>query len=104
MNFALAFALSFGGKAHPPDPWIGSDKVKHFFATAFVQSVAYSGVRATGAGHRSSLVGAWTASGVVGIGRELHDGRTKGLFSFRDLAWDVAGATAATTLLNRTAR
>ena len=88
----------------PPDPWFGVDKVKHFFVSAFVQSVVYGTLRATNAGHRSSLYGASAASAVVGIGKELRDRRAGGPFSVRDLVWDAAGAGTATLLLDRTRR
>ena len=88
----------------PPDPWFGADKLKHFFVSAFVQSVAYGALRATNADHRSSLYGASVASAVVGIGKELRDRRVSGEFSVRDLVWDAAGAGSASLLLDRTRR
>lgn len=90
-----------------PEPgrtgWLGADKVKHFALAFFVQSVGYSATRATGAGHGSSLGVASVVTAVTGVGKEWHDRRTTG-FSARDLAWDAAGAGAATLLLRRTAR
>lgn len=87
----------------PRDRWVGADKVKHFVLSFFVQSLGYSATRATGAGHRSSLGLASVATALTGVGKEWHDRRTTG-FSARDLAWDAAGAGAATLLLRRTAR
>lgn len=86
----------------PDDPVFGVDKLKHFFIAGFVESMTFAGMQAAG-GNRSTARG--TAIGmtaVVSIGREIHDGRTKGLFSIRDLAWDAIGATAAMLVLNRT--
>ena len=107
---ALAGALALGarpgwaqGGGRPPDRWFGGDKVKHFALAFFVQSVGYSTVRATGAGHGSSLGTATALTAVVGVGKEWHDRRTTGV-SVRDLVWDAAGAGAATLLLRRTAR
>lgn len=85
------------------DRWVGADKLKHFFLGFFVQSVAYSVTRATGAGHGSSIGTASAATAVVSLGKEWRDRRTSG-FSLRDLAWDAAGGGAATLLLRRTAR
>jgi uncharacterized protein YfiM (DUF2279 family) len=82
---------------------VGTDKVKHFFLAAFVQGVAHSGARATGAGARSSLGLAGVVTSVVSVGKEWHDRRTTG-FSARDLVWDAAGAGTMTLLLRRTAR
>jgi uncharacterized protein YfiM (DUF2279 family) len=95
----LAAALAF-----PGDRWFGPDKLKHFFVTAFIQSVAYGSLSATRSGHQSSLLGATAASAAFGIGRELHDRRVKGMFSVRDLAWDAAGAGAATVMLSHARR
>ena len=87
----------------PADRWFGADKVKHAALAFFVQSVAHSTARATGGGHGSSLALASAVTAVVGVGKEWRDRGTTG-FSARDLAWDVAGAGAATLLLRRTAR
>ena len=105
MKFALAFALTFGAPAdRPRDPWFGADKVKHFATSAVVQAMSYGAIRATNAGHRSSLVGATAVTMAAGVGKELHDRRAGGPFSLRDLAWDAAGAGAATAVLVRTER
>ena len=103
---SLVLASDAGAQAassRPPDRWLGADKVKHLALSFFVQSVGYSAVRATGAGHRSSVYVASAMTAVVGVGKEWHDRGTTG-FSARDLAWDAAGAGAATMLLRRTAR
>jgi len=90
--------------APPRDRWFGVDKVKHFFASAFVQSLAYGTIRATGASHSSSLAGASAVTAVVDVGKEIRDRRSYGLFSTRDLVWDAAGAGTATLMLRRTVR
>ena len=89
--------------ARPADRWLAADKVKHFALSFFVQSVGYSVTRATGTGHGSSVLVASVVTAVTGVGKEWHDRRTTG-FSARDLAWDAAGAGAATLLLRRTVR
>jgi uncharacterized protein YfiM (DUF2279 family) len=98
----LVFTLA--PAALPADRWIAGDKLQHFFTSAFVQSMTYSTLRATGIQHGVALGGATATTAAVGIGKELRDLKTKGEFSFRDLAWDAAGAGAATTLLVRTKR
>ena len=102
MKVALLLALTFQGQSR--DPWFSSDKIKHFFVGAFVQSVAYSALRATGIDHRSSLLGASGGSVVISVGKEVADARRTGLFSRRDLVWDAAGIGTATTLLIRIER
>jgi uncharacterized protein YfiM (DUF2279 family) len=78
--------------------------VQHFFTSAFVQSMSYGSLRAAGASHAVALAGATATTAAAGIGKEVHDLRVKGDFSVRDLAWDAAGAGAATVLLARVAR
>ena len=105
MKFALVFGLTFGAPAErPAESWFGADKLKHFVTSAVVQGMGYGALRATNAGHRSSVIGATTLTAAAGIGKELHDRRTTGLFSLRDLAWDAAGAGAATVVVVRTER
>ena len=96
---ALALQLS-----HPPDRWFGPDKLKHFFVAAFTQSVAYSALQATHVRHRQAMTAAWAVTATVSVAKELHDRRTTGLFSVRDLVWDAAGAGAATLLLEHSTR
>ena len=92
-------------QAATPSGWLGPDKLKHFFLSAFTQSLAYSVTQVTTKGSRSSLLlSASLATAAVGIGKEMHDRRSSGLFSVGDLAWDVAGAGAATLLLVQTRR
>ena len=83
------------------DATFGSDKVKHFFIAGFIEAMTFAGVQAAGSSHstaRSVAIGTVLSAS---IGREIHDGRTKGLFSIRDLAWDVLGAGAALLVLNK---
>ena len=100
----LVFTLGAGTQEHTRDSWFGPDKLQHFFTTAFVQSVAYGGLRHAGMQNGAAVAGASAASAVVGVGKELRDRRTKGEFSVRDLTWDAAGAGAVTILLVRTVR
>ncbi|MDB4884543.1 MAG: Protein of unknown function periplasmic lipoprotein [Gemmatimonadetes bacterium] len=100
----LVFTLHTGPAPHTRDSWFGPDKLQHFFTSAFVQSLTYGGLRRAGLEHGSAIGGASVTSAVVGVGKELHDRRTKGEFSLRDLAWDAAGAGSATVLLVRTVR
>jgi uncharacterized protein YfiM (DUF2279 family) len=97
----LVFSLN---PTNPPDRWFAEDKVKHFFASAFVQSMSYGTLRTAGLDHGAALAGASLTTAAVGVGKELHDLRLKGEFSVRDLTWDAAGAGAATVLLVQTRR
>jgi uncharacterized protein YfiM (DUF2279 family) len=98
----LVFSLS--PAAFSGDRWLASDKVQHFFSSAFLQSFSYGALRTAGTPHGTALVGASITTAAVGVGKEVHDRRVKGEFSLRDLTWDAAGAGAATVLLVRTSR
>jgi uncharacterized protein YfiM (DUF2279 family) len=100
----LVLVFSLGQAPRQGDSWFAPDKIQHFFTSAFVQSMAYGSLRATGLGHGTALAGATAATAAAGVGKELHDGRVKGEFSYRDLTWDAAGAGAMTLLLVRTVR
>lgn len=100
----IVFAFSFSLHAPPPgaDPWFGPDKVKHFFTAAFVQSVSYGALRATGLKSGPSLAGATVVTAAASFGKELWDATGRGTPSGRDLVWDGAGAGAASLLLMKT--
>jgi len=100
----LFIVFTLAPMALPADRWFAADKVKHFLSSAFVQSMSYGVLRTTGLEHGAALAGASTAAAVAGVSKEVLDQRTRGEFSYRDLAWDAAGAGAATVLLVRTQR
>ena len=97
----LALAASLTA---PPDHWFGSDKLKHFFIAAFTQTVAYSALQAARVDHDQALVAAWAVTATVSVAKEVHDRRSYGLFSYRDLVWDAAGAGVATLVIAKTVR
>ena len=96
---ALALSLTV-----PPDNWFGSDKLKHFFIAAFTQTVAYSALQAARVHHDQALAGAWAVTATVSVAKEVRDRRAYGLFSYRDLVWDAAGAGVATVVIAKTVR
>jgi len=103
---ALLLALQLHGPGDHPsgDSWFAVDKVKHFFMGAFVQSVAYSALRTSGASHNASLAGATGVTAGVSLAKEVWDAHSGGTPSVRDLVWDAAGAGTATLLLRRSVR
>jgi len=87
------------------DSWFGVDKLKHFFMSAFVESVTYSALQAAKVNHRPALGSAIGVTMAIGVGRELHDRRIPGnIFSVRDLTWDAIGTTAGAVMLSHTIR
>ena len=108
MSLWLAINVVYGQIAAPqphPDAWFGIDKIKHFFISAFIESVSYSALQAARVHHRSATAGAIGITIGFGLGREIHDQRTPGnIFSVRDLTWDVIGTGAGAALLSHTIR
>jgi len=105
LGFCLAVNLVYAQTAVARDSWFGIDKIKHFFMSAFIESVSYSALQAAHANHRTALTGAIGVTMAVGVGRELHDKRTPGKwFSYQDLTWDALGATAGVVMLSHTIR
>lgn len=98
---ALLLQAAPGGARR--DSWFGADKVKHFFMTAFVQSVSYSVLRAVNTDHRAALIGATAAAGAVGVGKEWQDRRGT-RFSGRDFVWNAAGASTFYLILDKSVR
>ena len=86
------------------DSIIGVDKVKHFFIAGFVESMTFASLQAAGASRSPARSAAISATAIVSVAREIHDRKTKGLFSVRDLVWDTIGATAGILLINKTQR
>jgi uncharacterized protein YfiM (DUF2279 family) len=101
-SLVLVLSLWAPGGSGGGDSWLSADKVKHFFISAFMQSVSYSVLRTARVPHDGALAGASTLTLVVAVGKEIHDERAGESFSVRDLAWDAAGAGAAAALLSRT--
>jgi uncharacterized protein YfiM (DUF2279 family) len=88
--------------APPSHGWLGADKVKHFFLSAFIHSAAYSAARTARLDRPTAqAIGGVTAAS-FGFWKEVHDRRSGKPFSAGDLAWDAAGALSAAALLNGT--
>ncbi len=94
-------AAAQGSSPRVRDSLVGIDKLKHFLMAGFVEGVAFAGLQAVGADRNASLAGAGVSVAIVSLGRERHDRRTTGLFSFGDLVWDALGAGAAMLVLTR---
>lgn len=96
----LAATLLLDPTASPPDPWFGEDKLRHFFTSFVVTSFTASAARIAGAEARASLyLGAGAATG-AGLYKEIQDARAGGVFSGRDLVWDIGGIAAAGVVLD----
>lgn len=91
----LSLSLALPAPPAPADPWFGEDKLKHFVTSFVATSLAVSGARIAGVERSTSIaVGAGIGVG-VGVLKEVNDARTGGIFSYRDILWDLAGVSAA---------
>jgi uncharacterized protein YfiM (DUF2279 family) len=103
LGLCLATNLVFAQTGVVRDSWFGVDKIKHFFISAFVESITYSALRAANVKRRPALAGAVGVTAVVGVARELHDRKKPGnRFSYRDLTWDALGIGAGAMMLAHT--
>jgi putative lipoprotein len=105
LSACLAVNLFYAQTAVVRDSWFGIDKIKHFFMSAFIESVSYSALQAARVNHRSAMAGAIGLTAAFGVGREIHDYRNpNNHFSLKDLTWDAVGAGAGVALLSHTIR
>ncbi|MDP9200995.1 MAG: VanZ family protein [Gemmatimonadota bacterium] len=103
VGLCLAANMIYAQTAVARDSWFGIDKIKHFFMSAFIESVSYSALQAAHVKRRPALAGAIGVSAAFGVAREIHDKRTPGKwFSYRDLTWDALGIGAGASLLTHT--
>ena len=104
-GMCLAVNLLYAQTAVIRDSWFGIDKIKHFFMSAFIESVSYSALQAAHANYRPALAGAIGITAAFGLGKEIHDYRNpNNHFSIRDLSWDAIGAGTGVVLLSHTIR
>lgn len=95
---ATAFGHPRPLRAADADPWFGHDKLLHFEATTSLAMVGYAGAAMITV-DRPTRVGAGAALALgVGIGKELWDLDGHGDASWRDLTWDLIGATTGVLL------
>ena len=103
VGLCLAVNLIYAQTAVARDSWFGIDKIKHFFMSAFIESVSYSALQAAHVKRRPALAGAIGVSAAFGVARELKNKRTPGnWFSYRDLTWDAIGTAAGAVMLTHT--
>jgi putative lipoprotein len=91
---ALAMPLA-SARAETPDadPWWGRDKALHFSASASLAVIGYAGT-SMGTENRAARAAGGAALAVgAGVAKELWDLDGHGDASWKDLTWDLIGAT-----------
>lgn len=86
------------GKARA-DAWLGPDKFRHFWMSYAATAAGFAAARVADQDRDTALAVGITLSALAGIGKEIADRRTYGLFSVRDLVADALGIGAAYFLL-----
>ena len=81
------------------DPWLGEDKLRHFGLSFAAGSFAYGAGRVLLEADAALGVSA-AAAVAAGVGKEWLDVRRGRPWSWKDLAWDAAGAAAALIISN----
>jgi uncharacterized protein YfiM (DUF2279 family) len=81
------------------EDWLPGDKVQHFWVSYAVTAFGFAGLTAAGAEPDDALRVAVPVAAVAGIGKEVHDRRRGGPFSFGDLVADALGVASAWFLL-----
>ncbi len=76
------------------DGWSGQDKAQHFIASALLSAAGNEVAQHQGISRdRSAAIGVMLSLS-LGASKELWDSRSEGSgWSWKDFAWDVAGAT-----------
>lgn len=82
----------------PDDTWFGPDKVQHLAATAVIGATATTIATPDQDRDAAAAIGFGTAL-AVGLGKEAYDLQVKRTcWSWKDLAWDLLGASLGATL------
>lgn len=91
----LTCVLCLTGCAHMAnDQWSGQDKAQHFIASAMLSAAGNEYAQHQGYSRDRSATYGLMFSVSLGASKELWDSRPAGSgWSWKDFAWDVAGAT-----------
>ena len=98
--FVLFAMLLLTGCSHmAQDRWYGQDKAQHFIGSAMLSAAGNEYAQHQGASRDRAAGIGMMFSLSLGATKELWDSRTAGSgWSWKDFAWDVAGATTGYTL------
>ncbi|WP_233596198.1 YfiM family lipoprotein [Citrobacter braakii] len=93
--FILFSILAISGCSHMAnDRWSGQDKAQHFIASAMLSAVGNQYAQHQGNSRDRSAAIGLMFSVSLGASKELWDSRPAGSgWSWKDFAWDVAGAS-----------
>nr|WP_318384669.1 YfiM family lipoprotein [uncultured Enterobacter sp.] len=98
--FPLSLVALLTGCSHMAnDQWHGQDKAQHFLGSAMIAAAGNEYAQHQGVSQDRSAVFGVMISLSLGASKELWDSRPAGSgWSWKDFAWDVAGATTGYSL------
>jgi uncharacterized protein YfiM (DUF2279 family) len=76
------------------DAWLGEDKVRHLSMSYALVVFGTGAARGAGIDARPAEFAAVVGAAAAGVLKEVHDRARGGIFSYRDIAWNVAGIAA----------
>jgi len=93
--YLLLTTLCLNGCSHMAnDSWSGQDKAQHFIASAMLSAAGNEVAQRQGYNRDRSAAIGFMFSVSLGASKEFWDSRPAGSgWSWKDFAWDVAGAT-----------
>lgn len=96
----LTGVLLLNGCAHVAnDQWSGQDKAQHFLASAMLAAAGNEYAQHQGINHDRAAAYGVMFSLSLGASKELWDSSPAGSgWSWKDFAWDIAGATTGYTV------
>ncbi|AXX04627.1 hypothetical protein C3D80_03160 [Cronobacter sakazakii] len=94
--FLLSLVVTLTGCSHmAQDNWAGQDKAQHFLGSALLAAAGNEYAQRQGHSPDRSAAFGLMFSVSLGATKELWDSRPAGSgWSWKDLAWDIAGASA----------
>jgi putative lipoprotein len=81
-----------------PDAWLARDKALHYTTTALLAGDGYAATSLFSKRVDLRLAGAIGLASAAGVAKEVYDGYGGGDASWRDLTWDLAGATTGAVI------
>lgn len=97
--FACSLLLLSGCSHRANDGWSGQDKAQHFITSAMLSAAGNEYAQHREISRDRSAMFGLMFSVSLGVSKELWDSRPEGSgWSWKDFAWDVAGATTGYTV------
>lgn len=98
--FLISISLNYLNQNKLEDKFFAEDKLKHFSVCFFLTSIIYQECKyELKIREKNSIYLGITIPLSLGIAKEIYDKKSYGLFSFKDILWDIGGIISATFLI-----